>query len=81
MTWGEVPADQQNGIITSYTIFHTSITENQNDSVTVDYGTRQVNLTGLREFVIYSITVFASTGKGNGPSSNPNYVTTDQDSK
>ena len=81
VTWGEVPADQQNGIITSYTITHTSITENHNDSVTVDYRARQVNLTGLREFVYYAISVFASTVKGNGPSSDPKHVATDQDSK
>ena len=81
VTWGEVPADQQNGIITSYTITHTSITENHNNSITVDYRARQVNLTGLREFVFYSISVFASTVKGNGPSSNQTHVTTDQDSK
>ena len=79
--WGEVPAADQNGIITSYTITHQSLTQYHNDSVTVNYPERQANLTGLKKFVNYSITVFASTDIGPGPASNSIFVTTGEDSK
>jgi len=38
-------------------------------------------ITGLREYVEYNITVFASTVKGDGPHSTAIVVGTDQDSK
>ena len=80
--WDEVPADQQNGIITGYTITYQSQTENHTDSVEVGRNDRQKNITGLKEYVNYNITVFASTVKGDGPHSSPVLVVrTDQDSK
>ena len=79
--WDDVPADDQNGIITSYTITYHSLTQNHNDSKTVDYQVKQTQLTGLKEYVNYGITVFASTVKGNGPASSAIMVITDQDSK
>ena len=79
--WDDVPAADQNGIILTYTITYESLTENHKDKVTVNYPDHQRNLTGLREYVNYSITVFASTVKGDGPASNPIFVITDQDSK
>ena len=81
ITWNNVPAADQNGIILTYTITYESLTENHNGNVTVNYPHRQGNLTGLRKFVNYSITVFASTVKGDGPPSNPIIVVTDQESK
>ena len=79
--WDEVAADEQNGIITGYTITYNSQTENDKGNVSVGGNVRQKNLTNLQEFVIYSITVFASTVKGDGPASNPIVVRTDQDGK
>ena len=79
--WDEVPADQQNGIITGYTITYHSQTENNNGNVQVNDSVRQRDLTNLKEYVNYNITVFASTAIGDGPPSNPIVVTTDQDSK
>ena len=79
--WDEVPVADQNGIIETYTITYESLTENHNGNVTVNYPDHQTNLTGLREYVNYSISVFASTVKGDGPASNPVIVTTDEDSK
>ena len=79
--WDEVPADQQNGIITGYTITYSSQTENDNGNVPVGPNDRQKELTGLKEFVNYTITVSACTVKGEGPPSDPIVVTTDQDSK
>nr|XP_058950117.1 protein sidekick-1-like [Pocillopora verrucosa] len=77
--WDDVPAYDQNGIIMSYNITYQSLTENHSNSTTVDYPVRQVTLLDLKEFVIYSITVFASTKIGDGPASDPVYVKTDED--
>ena len=79
--WDEVPADLQNGIITGYTITYHSQTENDNNSVQVNGSVSLKQLTNLKEYVIYNITVFASTVKGDGPASDPIVVTTAQDSK
>ena len=81
VTWDDVPAAEQNGIILTYTITYESLTENHNGNVTVNYPDHQRNLTGLREYVNYSITVFASTVKGDGLASYPIIVITDQNSK
>ena len=70
----------RNGIITGYTITYQSQTENDNGIVHADPNDRQANLTGLKEFVNYTISVFASTVKGIGPPS-VLVVRTDQDSK
>ena len=79
--WDDVPAYDQNGIITSYNITYQSLTENHSNSTTVNYTVRQVTLSDLKEFVNYSITVFASTKIGDGPASHPVYVKTDEDSE
>ena len=73
-------AELQNGIITGYTIKYQSLTENDNGVVAAGPDDRQANLTGLKEFVEYNISVIAFTVKGGGP---PNFtvVRTDQDSK
>lgn len=47
----------------------------------MDAPTAQANLTGLNEYTNYSITVFASTVKGEGNVSEPIIVITDEDSK
>ena len=79
--WNEVPADQQNGIITGYNITYQSQTENDNGSVQVNGSVHQTELTNLKEFVKYNITVFASTKNGDGPASVAIVVRTDQDGK
>ena len=77
-----MPVEQRNGIITDYTIVYKSQTENHNGNVVVSANERQKNITGLKEYVFYNITVFASTVKGDGPESSPVLVVrTDQDSK
>ena len=80
VSWEEVQAELQNGIITGYTITYQSLTENDNGFVPAGPNDRQANLTGLKEFVDYNISVVAFTVKGGGP---PNFtvVRTDQDSK
>ena len=79
--WDEVPADQQNGIITGYTITYHSQTENDNGRLLVGPDDREKNLTNLKEYVNYNITMLASTVKGDGPATAPIIVRTDQDSK
>ena len=80
--WDEVPAVEQNGIITGYTITYKSQTENDSGNVSAGPNDRQKELTGLKEFVKYNITVFASTVKGDGPASAPVIVVrTGEDSK
>ena len=75
-------ADLQNGVITAYTIAYQSQTENHTDSVEVGRNDHQKNITGLKEYVNYNITVFASTVIGAGPHSSPVLVVrTDQDGK
>ena len=81
VTWNEVLPDDRNGIITSYNITYKSQTENDNGSLQVNGSVRETELTNLKEFVSYNITVLASTVKGDGPASDPIVVRTDQDSK
>ena len=80
VSWEEVQAELQNGIITGYTIKYQSLTENDNGVVEAGPNDRQANLTGLKEFFKYNISVFAFTVKGDGPPSII-VVRTDQDSK
>ena len=75
-----MPADLQNGIITGYNITYQSLTENDNGFVEAAPNDRQANLTGLKEFVNYNISVVAFTVKGDGPPS-VTVLSTDRDSK
>ena len=69
VTWEEVQAELRNGIITGYNITYQSLTENDNGFVKAGPNDRQANLTGLKEFVEYNISVVAFTVKGDGPPS------------
>ena len=73
-------AELRNGIITGYNITYQSLKENDNGSVLSGPNDRQANLTGLKEFVKYNISVVAFTVKGGGPP-NVTIVSTDEDSK
>ena len=46
VVWDEVPADQQNNIITGYTITYQSQTENDNGNFQVNASVRQREITG-----------------------------------
>ena len=80
VSWEAVQADLQNGIITGYNITYQSQTENDNGVVEAGPNDLQANLTGLKEFVKYNISVVAFTAKGDGPPSII-VVRTDKDSK
>ena len=62
--WDEVPADQQNGVITGYAVTYHPQIENGTGSVITGPNDRQMNLTSVQEYVNNNITVFASTAKG-----------------
>ena len=79
--WDDVPDFDQNGIITSYNITYRSKTENHNGFAAAGPKDRQKEVTDLREYVEYDITVRAATSKGDGPVSSPITVRTDQDGK
>ncbi len=80
-SWAE-PAPT-NGIISSYTIRCTEVTSNLSlapfdvTSVTV----LTTTLSGLIPFTKYECTISASTGAGEGSSSDPQRATTDEDGK
>ena len=80
VSWEEVQAELRNGIITGYNITYESQTENDNGVVLAGPNDHQANLTGLKKFVEYNISVVAFTVKGDGPPS-VIVVRTDQDSE
>ena len=80
VSWEEVQAELKNGIITGYSIKYQSLAESDNRVVQAGPNDRQANLTGLKKFVEYNISVIAFTVKGGGPA-NFTVVRTDQDSK
>ena len=79
--WGSVPAADQNGIILRYTVTYMALPDGSPLDETVNAPTTQVTLTGLNEYTNYSITVFASTVKGDGNMSVPVVVFTEVDCK
>ena len=80
VSWEALQSELQNGVITGYNITYQSQTENDNGFVEAGPNDRRANLTGLKEFVKYNISVVAFTVKGDGPSS-VIIVRTDEDSK
>ena len=80
VSWEAVQADLRNGIISGYNITYQSQTENDIGILLAGPNDLQANLTGLKEFVDYNISVVAFTVKGDGPPSII-VVRTDEDSK
>ena len=79
--WDIVPVVDQNGIILTYTVTYMALPDESPRSTVVIAPTTQTNLIGLAKYRNYSITVFASTAKGDGNVSEPIIVITDEDSK
>ena len=79
--WSNVPAADQNGVILSYTVTYKALPDGSPQIQVVSAPVSQATLTGLNEYTNYSITVFASTIKGDGNTSVPIIVITDEDSK
>ena len=84
VSWGEVPAIYQNGVITQYEVEYNQTTFSEvsmYNTTTVNSTTLMVDLTGLEEYVVYSIQVRAYTSVGAGPYSVLVTVTTNEDCK
>ena len=79
--WGDVPAADQNGIIQRYTVTYIALPGGTPKTELVIAPTTETTLAGLNEYTNYSITVLASTVKGDGNVSEPIIVITDEDSK
>lgn len=79
--WGYVPAADQNGIILSYTITYLALPGGSPQIKLVNAPTTKATLTGLNELTNYSVTVFASTVKGDGNVSEPLTIRIDEDSR
>ena len=79
--WGDVPAADQNGIILKYTVTYTALPGDNEQTKVVNAPTTEATLTRLNEHTNYTITVFASTVKGDGNVSEPITRRTDEDSE
>ena len=79
--WGDVPAADQNGIILSYTVTYWILRGVSEQTKVVSAPGTEATLTGLDEHTNYTITVFASTVKGNGNVSEPITLRTNEDSE
>jgi len=79
--WNEVPAADKNGIIISYAVSYQAISSALVENLTVYFPTREVILTGLIKSMNYSVRILASTDKGDGKYSDPEFFVTNQDGK
>ena len=73
VSWEEVPAIDQNGIITVYEVQYVTLETCNGSIYTLNTNTTMLNttLTDLEEYVEYNITVRAYTSVGPGPYSDP----------
>ena len=78
--WDDVPSENQNGIIRSYTVRYRSVSVEGPFNTTTVF-TKEVNLTGLIKNESYNVSVLATTVKGDGPYSVPKEFTTNEDGK
>ena len=69
VSWEEVPAINENGVITVYEVLYTPLMtfEGQISANTTTTSQLNTTLTGLQEYVEYSISVRAYTSVGPGP--------------
>ena len=78
--WDDVPSENKNGIIRSYTVRYRSVSvEGPFNIITVF--TKETNLTGLIKDESYNVSVLATTDKGDGPYSDSEIFTTNEDRK
>ena len=78
--WDDVPSENQNGIIKSYTVRYRSVrVEGPLNTTTVIR--KEANLTGLIKDESYKVSVLATSDKGDGPYSDPEIFTKNEDRK
>ena len=78
--WNDVPSEDQNGIIRNYTVRYRAVGALGPFDTTKVF-TKEANLTGLIKDESYNVSVLATTDKGNGPYSDPEIFTTNEDRK
>ena len=78
--WDDVPSEDQNGVIKSYTVRYRSVSVEGPFNTTTVF-TKEANLTGLIKDESYNVSVLATTDKGNGPYSVPKILTTNENSE
>ena len=80
--WHTIPTSYRNGIIIGYRV-HLVHSQNSHKAVnrTTDASVREVFINGLEKFTSYYFRVLAFTVKGDGKSSIPSVVTTDEDGR
>ena len=73
VTWKLPPLAEQNGIIVSQYVYYQAVEGSYRESTKrhkqVTGTSTQTDLSGLEEYVIYNISVSASTSAGEGPNS------------
>ena len=81
VSWEEVPAINENGIITMYEVQYIPLEtfDEQISTNTVNTSMLFIVLTGLEEYVEYNISVRAYTSAGSGPYSDGVVERTDTD--
>ena len=81
LMWEEVPVMERNGIIVQYEIRyqHSTFDSERLQTMTVAASNLTASITGLEEYVRYSIEIRAFTDIGPGPYSNTVNTTTLQD--
>ena len=80
VSWEEVPAIDQNGVITQYEVeYNQSTFDSVPTTQNIIVNSTMTVLTGLEEYVEYSIRVRAYTSVGPGPYSDVVTVTTNED--
>ena len=80
MSWEEVPAIDQNGVITQYEVeYNQSTFDSVPTTQNIIVNSTMAVLTELEEYVEYSIRVRAYTSVGPGPYSDVVTVTTNED--
>ena len=83
VSWEEVPAIDQNGIITTYEVRYQPLMTFNGALMTATVNTSvfELELNGLEEFVVYNISVRAYTSVGAGPYSPEVTERTNEDGK
>ena len=79
VSWGPVPTDKVNGIVTEYSVRYLEIGRNNSKHKVFNSSVSKGVVDGLKPFTIYSLSVSASTVKGQGPFSIGIHVKTEEE--
>ena len=79
VTWGLVPTEEQNGVISGYNIMYKAKKDSGNawKNITVSSRTRILNITGLEYYTMYNVKMAGINSVGIGVYSNITDIRTD----